>query len=105
MAPLAPQTKCCCLNPIPQVIPGTEPPRANPDKTVSCKQFYAYQLQVRDKQQSPLHKAGDLFSQYITDMFVKMDTERLGWVKNHQKELRVDDYEHLKDSINNDAPQ
>ena len=89
---------------IPQVIPGSDPVRENPSKTVSCKQFYAYQLQVRDKQ-SHLHKAGDLFSQYITDMFVKMDSERLGWVKNHQKEIRVDDYEHLKDAINNDAPQ
>ena len=87
---------------IPQVIPGTEPPQEHPTQTVSSMDFYAYQLQVRDPV-SHLHKAGDLFSQYITDMFVKIDSERLLWIKLHQKELRVDDYAHLKDSINNDG--
>ena len=52
-----------------------------------------------------LHKAGDLFLQYIVDMYVKMESERLLYIKLHQKELRADSYIHLRDGINNDVGQ
>ena len=54
---------------------------------------------------SHLHKAGDLFLQYIVDMYVKAESERLLYIKLHQKELRADNYIHLRDGINNDVGQ
>ena len=63
--------------------------------------FYAYQIMVRDPI-SHLHRAGELFSQYLVDMFAKVETERLLWVRLNQKELRVDNYAHLRDDTFND---
>ena len=54
---------------------------------------------------SHLHKAGELFLQYIVDMYVKAESERLLYIKLHQKELRADKYIHLCDGINNDVGQ
>jgi hypothetical protein len=36
-------------------------------------------------------------------MMAKMISERLHFIRNHQKQLRVDDYIHLRDAVNNDA--
>jgi len=33
----------------------------------------------------------------------KMISERLHFIRNHQKQLRPDDYGHLRDAVNNDA--
>ena len=49
---------------IKQVDPET---KQQLDKTVSCRKFYAYHLMIRDPI-NHLHKAGDLFLQYIVDM-------------------------------------
>ena len=86
---------------IKQVDPET---KQQLEKTVSCRKFYAYHLMIRDPI-NHLHKAGDLFLQYIVDMYVKMESERLLYIKLHQKELRVDNYIHLRDGINNDVGQ
>lgn len=37
------------------------------NKTVTCMQFYAFRLMVRDGF-NPLHYYRDLFSQYVVDM-------------------------------------
>ena len=85
---------------IKQYDPETE--HEHPTKTVSSRQFYAYHLMIRDPI-SHLHKAGELFLQYIVDMYVKAESERLLYIKLHQKELRADKYIHLCDGINNDV--
>lgn len=36
-------------------------------------------------------------------MYVKMETERLKFLRLNQKKLRVEDYIHLKDEIENDG--
>ena len=38
-------------------------------------------------------------SQYVTDMYAKIESERLQYIRHHQKELRVDSYENLRDAI------
>ena len=70
-------------------------------KKVTCMDFYSYLLMVRDPI-SHLHLGRALFSQYIVDMYAKMDAERCLYVRLHQKELRADKYVHLRDDINND---
>ena len=49
-----------------------------------------------------MQKCQDLFQQYAVDMYAKVETERLVYIKTHQQQLRVDTYIHLKENINND---
>ena len=44
----------------------------------------------------------DLFNLFVVDMYTKLETEILLFIRLNQKYLSVDSYEHLKDSINND---
>jgi len=36
-------------------------------------------------------------------MFAKIISEKLHFIRNHQKQLRADDYVHFRDAFNNDA--
>ena len=56
---------------------------------------------IRDDKPSHLHRSKGLFLQFVLDMYVKIETERLNYIRTHQKELRVEDYGYLKDAIIN----
>nr|XP_042898738.1 uncharacterized protein LOC107440395 [Parasteatoda tepidariorum] len=45
----------------------------------------------------------ELFNQFIVDMFAKIESERLRFVRLNQKKLRVEEYVHLKDALNRDG--
>ena len=66
-------------------------------------EFYAYHLMLRQESSDHLFRERDLFHQYLVDMYAKIESERLAYIVSHRNELRVDDYAHLLDSINNDA--
>ena len=72
-------------------------------KTISCMDFYAYHFMIRDNSFNHLHRAQNLFHQYAVDMFAKVISERLLYIRTHQKELRAESYIHLRDGINNDV--
>lgn len=40
-----------------------------------------------------------LFSQFLVNMYAKIETERLNFIRNHQKQLRSENYIHLKDAL------
>ncbi|XP_014204683.1 uncharacterized protein LOC106636701 [Copidosoma floridanum] len=44
----------------------------------------------------------NLLNQFVVDMIAKMITERLLYLRTHQKQLRAESYIHLRDAINND---
>ncbi|CAL4067133.1 unnamed protein product, partial [Meganyctiphanes norvegica] len=67
--------------------------------------YYAYLLMVRQGEFSHFHRSGRLFLQFLVDMYAKIESERLYYIRNHQTELRVDQYAHLMDAINNDTIQ
>ena len=69
---------------------------------VTCMQFYAFRLMVRDDF-NHLLRCGPLFHQFVVDMYAKIESERLLYFKLNQKKLRVENYEHLRDAIANDA--
>ena len=85
---------------IKQVDPITRLPVAT--KTVSSKDFYAYRLMYREHDFNLLLRCQTLFQQYCTDMYAKIESERLIFIKTHQRELRCEQYVHLRDGINND---
>lgn len=44
-----------------------------------------------------------LFQQYCVDMYVKIETERLNFIRFNQTKLRSEEYIHLRDAINLDG--
>lgn len=51
------------------------------NKTVSCKQFYCYRLMIRTDNDNYLLKYGNLLNQYLVDMYAKIESERLLYVR------------------------
>ncbi|XP_070143857.1 uncharacterized protein [Drosophila kikkawai] len=69
------------------------------NKKVSCMNFYAYRLMIRLDVDNHLLRYRRLFQQYCVDMYVKVETERLNFIRFNQSKLRSDEYIHLRDAI------
>lgn len=65
--------------------------------------YYAYRLMIRENEDNHILKCRRLFQQYAVDMYAKIETERLNFIRFNQKKLRSEEYIHLRDAINNDA--
>jgi PIF1-like helicase/Helitron helicase-like domain at N-terminus len=72
-------------------------------KTVSAMDFYAYRIMVRFGAVNHILRCRQLFHQFVVDMYAKIESERLSYLRYHQKTLRVDEYIHLRDAIANDG--
>ncbi|VVC31228.1 Helitron helicase-like domain, partial [Cinara cedri] len=68
-------------------------------KTVSASQFYSYHIMIRQTEINHLLYLRSLFNQYLVDMYAKIETERLNFIKNNQIQFRADNYIHLRDAI------
>ncbi|XP_044316600.1 uncharacterized protein LOC123037888 [Drosophila rhopaloa] len=69
------------------------------NKKVSSMNFYAYRLMIRLDVDNHLLRYRRLFHQYCVDMYVKVQTERLNFIRFNQSKLRSDEYIHLLDAI------
>uniref|UniRef100_UPI00358E4945 uncharacterized protein n=1 Tax=Myxine glutinosa TaxID=7769 RepID=UPI00358E4945 len=58
---------------------------------------------VRKKSTNHILQCRDLFHQFIVDMYAKIESERLLFIRLHQRQLRAESYAHLKDAVNNDG--
>ncbi|CAI6361884.1 unnamed protein product [Macrosiphum euphorbiae] len=72
----------------------------NSHKTVSSKH---YRLMVRHHIYNHLHHYRKLIHKYWVDMYAKIESERLLFIRNNQSKLRAEDYIHLRDAIENDG--
>ena len=61
----------------------------HPTKKISSMSFYAYQVMVRAGEFNHLIRCKDLFSQFLTNMYAKIESERLLYITLHQKNLRA----------------
>uniref|UniRef100_UPI00358ED5B8 uncharacterized protein n=1 Tax=Myxine glutinosa TaxID=7769 RepID=UPI00358ED5B8 len=52
---------------------------------------------------SHILRYGQLFHQFIVDMYAKIESERLCFIRHNQKRLRVESYVHLRDAVANDG--
>lgn len=68
-------------------------------KRLSIREFFAYRLMSRDHEISTLLHANRLLQQFIVDGYTMIESQRLHWVRTHQKELRVDLYQGLSDAV------
>ncbi|XP_071576446.1 uncharacterized protein [Temnothorax nylanderi] len=83
---------------IPQIDPKT-----GIQERRSLPHFYAYRIMSRVGDKNHVLKCRQLFHQFVVDMYAKIESERLLYIRMNQKKLRVDDYVHLRDAVANDA--
>ncbi|CAF4940496.1 unnamed protein product [Pieris macdunnoughi] len=77
--------------------------RAETNKKVSSMNYYSYRLMVRENEDNHILKCRRLFHQYAVDMYVKVETERLTFIRLNQAKLRSEEYIHIRDAINADG--
>lgn len=65
--------------------------------------YYAYPIMIRNGQTNHILRCRQLFHQYIVDMYAKIESERLLFIRLNQRKLRAEDYIHLRDAIVNDG--
>lgn len=75
--------------------------RTTTNKKVSSKDFYAHRLMIRQNVENHILGCRELFHQFVVDMYAKVETERLLYIRHHQAKLRVDEYIHLRDALHN----
>ncbi|GFV91224.1 ATP-dependent DNA helicase [Trichonephila clavipes] len=73
------------------------------NKKYSAMNFYAYRLVIRKNEDNYILKYRLLFHQYIVDMYVKIETERLLFLRLNQTKLRYEEYIHLRDAVVNEG--
>ncbi|GFV39381.1 helitron_like_N domain-containing protein [Trichonephila clavipes] len=73
------------------------------NKKVSAMNYYSYRLMIRQNAENHILKCRQLFHQYIVDMYAKIETERLLYIRLNQTELRSEQYIHLRDANVNDG--
>uniref|UniRef100_K3Y1E1 ATP-dependent DNA helicase n=1 Tax=Setaria italica TaxID=4555 RepID=K3Y1E1_SETIT len=66
---------------------------------VTMREYYCYKFHVRPNIFNPILYGGRLFQQFAVDTYIKIESSRLDFISNHQKEIRADLYQGLLDSI------
>ena len=81
-----------------------QPPNRNrgPRTRVTHAEFYSSRMSVRGDFNNVL-AGGPVTQMYFVDSYVKVEGDRLDWLKRHQAELHVERYCGLMDYINNRA--
>ncbi|XP_065683238.1 uncharacterized protein LOC136096046 [Hydra vulgaris] len=80
----------------------------NPDRAtrvrnrVTLSQYYNYRLSIRQTF-SPIFYGIKLFQQYAVDAYVKIEGQRLAFIRNNQNKLRSEQYDTLHEYVNNAA--
>lgn len=78
--------------------------RANGDqatvaRSITPLQFYSYRIAVRNNIFNPLHFAGKLYQQYLVFAYARVEANNLNYIRQNQKDLRVETYQGLMDHL------
>ncbi|XP_031116667.1 uncharacterized protein LOC116020327 [Ipomoea triloba] len=71
--------------------------------SISCREYYAYKFQVRASDNSLLLHTGRLFQQFIVDIYIKVETQRLDYFRKKQQLFRSENFQGLVDSVGTGA--
>lgn len=71
--------------------------KASNGRKVTQQQFYSYHLMTRPGNYFLWYRR--LFQQWLVDVYCKIETERLQFLRREQQTLRADNYSNLRDSI------
>ncbi|XP_057292374.1 uncharacterized protein LOC130619401 [Hydractinia symbiolongicarpus] len=67
-------------------------------------EYYIYRIAIR-REFSARHLAGKLFQQFLVDTYVKVEGQRLAFIRRNQNHLRAESYQGLLDYLQNAADQ
>ena len=81
--------------------PGMEKQRVQGRKRskLTQREYYAYLLFPRDSFFNPILHGGKLMQQFVVDSWVKVEQNRLNFLRQNQSNLRVDTYRGLQDYV------
>ena len=65
---------------------------------VSQRSYYAHRIHPRPGTQPALFWGGKSFQQYVVDAWASIEQSNLNWARFHQKELRADVYQGLREA-------
>ena len=88
---------CSCLPCF--VVLRKERRKSKKRKSISCREYYCYKLQIRPKIRTILLHAKRLLQQYSVDMYIKLETSRLDYFRNKHEEIRAHLYQGFVDSV------
>jgi len=84
-------------------IPHAGASSATARKTVTPREFAAFHFQQRDTF-NPLLRCGKLTQQFIVNQYVKIEAQRLNFIRHNQNDLRVEVYSGLADQLASHVP-
>jgi hypothetical protein len=73
------------------------------NKSCSAMKYYSYRIMIRENDNDHILQCRQLFHQYIVDMYAKIESERLLFIRLNQAKLRSEEYVHLRDAVINDG--
>ena len=73
-------------------------------RRVTPREYFAYHINMRDKDSDFLFRGGRLFQEYLCMAFTTMESQRLKFMRYNQKALRADTYKNIKDVMDNRVP-
>ncbi|XP_074303199.1 uncharacterized protein LOC141637624 [Silene latifolia] len=69
-------------------------------KKILCREYYCYRLQICPNDSSILLRCGRLLQQYVVDMYIKLESTRLDFIRGNQSAIRAELYQGVIDSYN-----
>uniref|UniRef100_A0A0R0F7N8 Helitron helicase-like domain-containing protein n=1 Tax=Glycine max TaxID=3847 RepID=A0A0R0F7N8_SOYBN len=66
---------------------------------LTMREWFAYRLQCRSNESKNLLNSGRLFQQFVVEQYTMVKSERLSYIRNNQKKLRVDKFWSLQHSL------
>jgi hypothetical protein len=75
---------------------------SNTGKSMTLQDYCQYILSARDKdtlRHDALLSASALTQQFICDLYVSIETHRLDWIRNNQRQLKAESYKGLADAV------
>ncbi|XP_074373762.1 uncharacterized protein LOC141714124 [Apium graveolens] len=66
---------------------------------ITMREYYAYQLMIRNNPVLILRQGGRLFQQFVVDAYTTIEQYKLNWVRDHQQILRLDQYSSVREAL------
>jgi len=73
------------------------------NKKISATKYYSFRLMISKNAENHMFKCRQLSYQYIVEMYAKIETERLFFIRLNQIQLRSEEYIHLHNVVANDG--
>ncbi|PWA95135.1 hypothetical protein CTI12_AA053180 [Artemisia annua] len=81
---------------------NSDPLKEKTDKTVTMREWFAFQIMDRPNQENLFTRGGRLFQQFLVDGYTMVETERLFFHRSKQTKLRCDTYSNIRQSVASD---